>query len=190
MTIENLKKSLEKSLVIKKGKYSYMVHPLTDGIPLVEPQLLREIVNEMKHRVRLFFPFDKILTIEAMGIPIASALSLDLNIPFVIVRKRPYKFIDEIEINQKTGYSESKLFINGLGTGDKIIIVDDIISTGGTLTSIISVLKKKNIEIMGIIVLFDKGDKAKSIEDEFKIRVEALLKIDIKDNLIKIKSVS
>jgi adenine phosphoribosyltransferase len=190
MTLKKLKKSLNDSSVIKKGNYSYMIHPLTDGIPYVEPDLLREIIEEMKSRIELFGPFDKILTIEAMGIPIASALSLNLNIPFVIVRKRTYDIIDEIEIEQKTGYSESKLFINGLKIGDRIIIVDDIISTGGTIKSILTALVKNNIIIEGIIVLFDKGDEVEKIKEEFKIKVETLVKIEIIDNLVKIKNVS
>ena len=190
MKLENLIKSLEKSLVIKKGKYSYIVHPLTDGIPLVESNLIREVTHEMKSVIKDFFPFDKMLTIEAMGIPLASALCLELDIPFVIVRKRSYGFSDEVEINQKTGYSDTKLFINGLKSGDRIIIIDDIISTGATLKSIISTLKKLNIDIRGIIVLFDKGEAVRDIEYEFNVKVETLLKIDVKDNLVKIKNVS
>jgi adenine phosphoribosyltransferase len=190
MTLENLKKSLEQTLVIKKGKYCYMVHPLTDGIPYIDPDLLREITNEMRTRIKSFLPFDKILTIEAMGIPIASALSLELNIPFVIVRKRQYNFPDEVEIHQKTGYSEAKLFVNGLKQNDKIIIVDDIISTGETLKSVISILKKKKVDIKGIIILFDKGAAVKDIENKFHLKVKTLLKIDVKDDLVKIKNVS
>ena len=103
MTLEILKKSIEESSIIKKGNYSYLVNPLTDGIPSVQPQLLQETINEMKNRIKKFFPIDKILTIEAMGIPLASALSLEINIPYVIVRKRPYNLPNEIIINQKTG---------------------------------------------------------------------------------------
>ncbi len=189
MTLEILKKSLEKSFVIKKGKYSYIVHPITDGIPEVEPDLLNEITNEMKIRIKKFIPFDKIVTIEAMGIPLASVLSLELNIPYTIIRKRPYNFSDEIKINQKTGYSESKLFINGLKQGDKIVIVDDIISTGETLRSVISALKKNKIVIKGIIIVIDKGESVKKIKEEFKLEIELLINIDTKGDVVKIKKI-
>jgi len=190
MTLEILKKSLEESLVIKKGKYPYLVHPLTDGIPSVQPSLLRETINEMKKRTKKYFPIDKILTIEAMGIPLASTLSLELNIPFVIIRKRPYNFSDEMKIDQKTGYSESELFINSLKPKEKIVIIDDIISTGRTIKSVISSLKKINIDIRGVIIVIDKGTAVKNIEKEFNVKVEALINIEIKDGLIKIKNVS
>ena len=137
----------------------------------------------------MFFPIDKILTIEAMGIPLASALSLELNIPFVIVRKRPYNLPNEIIINQKTGYSESRLFINGLKPKEKIVIVDDIISTGGTLKSIVSALLKNSILIKGIIIVIDKGKAVRNIEEEYNIKIETLTKIDIEDGLVKIKNI-
>jgi adenine phosphoribosyltransferase len=57
---------------------------------------------------------DKIVTMEAMGIPLATALSLKLKIPFVIIRKRTYGLPGEIDVEQITGYSKSKLYINGL----------------------------------------------------------------------------
>lgn len=190
MTLEILKKSLEKALVIKKGKYSYIVHPITDGIPTVKPKLLREIVSEMKKHIKKFLPIDKIITIESMGLPLASVLSLELNIPFTIIRKRSYNFSDEIEIDQKTGYSESKLFINGLEPKDKIVIVDDIISTGRTIKSVISALKKNKIEIRGIIVVIDKGKAVKNIEKKFNVKIETLINIDIIGNKINIKNIS
>jgi adenine phosphoribosyltransferase len=190
MTLEILRKSIEESSIIKKGNYSYLINPLTDGIPSVQPQLLHETINEMKNRIKKFFPIDKILTIEAMGIPLASALSLEINIPYVIVRKRSYNLPNEITINQKTGYSESGLFINGLKPKEKIVIVDDIISTGGTLKSIVSSLIKNSIKIKGIVIVIDKGKAVKNIEKEFNLKIETLIKIDIEDGLIKIKNIS
>jgi len=37
MSLEKFKKSLQKVPVIKKGDYSYIVHPITDGIPEIKP---------------------------------------------------------------------------------------------------------------------------------------------------------
>ena len=59
-----------------------------------------------------------------MGIPLAAALSLKMNIPFIIIRKRSYGLPGEVDVEQITGYSKSKLYINNLKKGDNIIIVD------------------------------------------------------------------
>ena len=47
---------------------------------------------------------DKIVAVEAMGIHLATALSLATDIPFVVIRKREYGLEGECEVYQKTGY--------------------------------------------------------------------------------------
>jgi len=41
--LERLVGSLEASPVMRRGEYDYFIHPITDGVPLVEPALLREV---------------------------------------------------------------------------------------------------------------------------------------------------
>jgi len=131
---------------------------------------------------------DKIVTIEAMGIPLATTLSLNMNIPFTIIRKRKYDFPDEVSVEQTTGYSNSKLYINGLKKGDKIVIVDDVLSTGGTLRAVLTALKKMGVVIKGVFIAVNKGNVAKEIMDESNVSIITLVNIDIIDGRVAIKS--
>ena len=140
MSLEHLKKSLEEAPILKKGAYRYVVHPITDGIPEIKPELLEEVTCEMKKIIENCGQIDKIVTIEAMGIPLATTLSLNMKIPFTVIRKRQYGLPDEVSVEQITGYSKSKLYLNGLKKGNKIVIVDDVLSTGGTLRAVLSSL--------------------------------------------------
>ncbi len=189
MSLEYLKQSLIDAPIVKKGDYSYVVHPITDGVPEIKPDLLNEVAEEMQKRIEKCGSFDKIVTIEAMGIPIASALSLKMNVPFVIIRKRSYGLSGEINVEQTTGYSKSKLYINGLKKGDRIIIVDDVLSTGGTLSAIISTLKNLGVLIKGIFIVVDKGNATKKIIEKFKINIDILAYIDIVDHKVVIKKI-
>ena len=130
---------------------------------------------------------DKIVTIEAMGIPLATTLSLNMNIPFTIIRKRKYDFPDEVSVEQATGYSNSKLYINGLKKGDKIVIVDDVLSTGGTLRAVLTALKKMGVVIKGVFIAVNKGNVAKEIMDEFNVSITTLVNIDVIDGRVAIK---
>lgn len=188
MSLDILKKSLKEAPIVKKGDYHYVVHPITDGIPEIKTELLNEIVCEMQKRIEKCGPVDKIVTMEAMGIPLATALSLNMDIPFTIIRKRKYGLPDEISVEQVTGYSKSKLYINGLEKGDKIVIVDDVISTGGTLRAVISVLKKIGVIIKGVFIAVDKGNIARKIMGESKITIDTLVNIDIIDGKVVIKN--
>jgi adenine phosphoribosyltransferase len=179
MNLDKFKKSLQKSSVIKKGEYHYIIHPIADGIPEIKPGLLHEIVGEMKRHIQPLGHIDRIVTIEAMGIPIATALSLDLHIPFTIIRKRKYGLKDEITIEQETGYSKSKLYINGVKKGQNIIIVDDLISTGDTLQGILSAFTVLGVNIKGIFVAINKKYKSEHRNEIDNKTVVSLASIDI-----------
>ena len=188
MSVTLLKKSLLEAPIVKKGEYHYVVHPITDGVPEIKPDLLNEVTSEMQNLIEKCGKIDKIVTMEAMGIPLAAALSQKMNLPFTIIRKREYGLPQEVSVKQVTGYSKSKLFINGLKKGDKIVIVDDVLSTGGTLRAVLQVLKKMEIAIKSVFIAVDKGNLAEKIEKESKIPIKALVKIDIINGKVVIKT--
>jgi len=187
ISLEKLKKSLEEASVVKKGEYFYVIHPITDGLPYIKPDLLEEVTCEMQKLIEKCGQIDKIVTMEAMGIPIATILSLNMNIPFTIIRKRKYDFPDEVNVEQKTGYSNSKLYINGLKKGDKIVIVDDMLSTGGTIRVVLTALKKMGVIVKGVFIAVNKGNAAKEITNESNVSITTLVNIDIIDGRVAIK---
>jgi adenine phosphoribosyltransferase len=181
-------KSLYEAPIVKKGDYDYVIHPITDGVPYITPELLKEVANEMKKHIKKDGKFDRIVTMEAMGIPLATALSLDLGIPFTIIRKREYGLPGEVSVEQVTGYSKSKLYINGLQKGDKIVIVDDVLSTGGTLRAVLSVFKKMNVNVIGVYIAINKGSHIQEISKEFDVPITSIVDIDVVKGEVVIRS--
>ena len=181
MKFEKLRKSLQEAPIIKIGDYDYVIHPITDGIPMIESGLLREITTELKKLVKQCGWVDRIVTMDAMGIPLATALSLELDIPFTIIRKKEYKLPGEVAVEQVTGYSKAKMFVNGLRKGDHIVIVDDVLSTGGTLRAVLSVLKKIGVVVEGVFIVIYKGKCIESIMKESNVVIKALITIDVRD---------
>jgi len=120
--------------------------------------LIREVISQIIRMADL--DVDKIVTIEAMGIPIGMALSLATDIPLVIIRKRKYGLPGEIEVSQVTGYSKSDLFLNGIEKGDRVIVVDDVVSTGGTALATLDALKAAGAIIKDLVVVIERGDGA------------------------------
>jgi adenine phosphoribosyltransferase len=154
--LEKLKRSLLEAPVFKRGSYNYFIHPITDGVPEIRPELIREVTANIVRIANL--EVDKIVTVEAMGIPIGIGLSIICDIPLVIIRKRKYGLPGEIEISQKTGYSKSQLFLNGINKGDRVIVVDDVISTGGTLLATLESLKAAGAIVKDIVIVVQRGD--------------------------------
>jgi adenine phosphoribosyltransferase len=154
--LERLKRSLLAAPVFKRGSYNYFIHPITDGVPEMEPELIREVAT---HVVRIAdLDVDKIVTVEAMGIPIGTALSLMADVPMVIIRKRKYGLPGEIEVSQVTGYSKSQLFLNGIKKGDRVIVVDDVVSTGGTLQAVLQSLQVVGAVVKDVVAVIQRGD--------------------------------
>ncbi len=171
-----LEASLEHTPVIKRGDYPYFVHPLTDGVPPLEPTLLKEVVEAMVALADL--DCDCILTAEAMGLPLSTALSLRTGLPLNIIRKRPYLMDGELKLQQQTGYHKGPLYINSLSAGDRVLIVDDVVSTGGTLKAIVAGLRELKVVIQDLIVVFEKCD-LETLEAKLEMPVKTLLKIEI-----------
>jgi len=182
MALEELKASLTESSIVRRGDYDYIVNPVTDGIPMVRPTMLKEIVDAMCQISD--FDCDYFITVEALGLPLATALSLKTGKPFNVVRKRMYGLPGEINISRLTGYSKSSLFVNGVKPGDRVIIVDDVVSTGGTLWALVEALDKIGVKIADILVVVEKTDRKAEIERKLGIQVKTLVKVDIVDGKV------
>lgn len=186
--LEKLVKSLEEAPVVKKGDYNYFVHPVTDGVPLVEAEILREVAKAVSKCADL--RVDKIVCVEAMGIHLATAISLETEIPFVVVRKRFYGLEGEVAVHQTTGYSEGELYINGLKSGDRVFLVDDVVSTGGTLTAVLKALKKMGTEIVDVMTIIEKGEGKEIVERETGIPVKTLVRANVIDGRVVVEKIT
>jgi len=184
--LDEVKKSLEASPIVKKGEYNYFVNPISDGVPAMEPKMLRELALAVHKHADL--DIDKIVAVEAMGIHLATALSLTTDIPFVVIRKRQYGLEGESEVYQKTGYGSSNLYINDLHPGEKILLIDDVVSTGGTLIALIDTLKDLGLDIKSIVAVIEKGEGKKIVEKETGMDVLSIVKLDVVDGKVVIES--
>jgi adenine phosphoribosyltransferase len=183
--LEKLHESLLSAPIVRRGDYNYFIHPISDGVPFLEPELLEEITTRITEIADM--DIDRILTIEAMGIPLATSLSMRTGIPFSIIRKRQYALDGEIVISQKTGYSKGELYVNAVKKGDKVLIVDDVISTGGTLLALMSALRDAGVKISDVIVVIERGEGASRLRD-MGFKVKTLVRISVNKDRVSIEA--
>lgn len=179
--LEILKKSLYDSPVVRKGDYNYVVHPITDGVPEIKPALIRAVVAYIMRIADL--DVDKIVTVEAMGIPLGVPLSLALDIPLVIIRKKKYSLPGEIEVSQVTGYSKAQLFLNGIKPKDRVLIVDDVISTGGTVLAVMESLKAAGADVKDIVMVVEKGPGAQRLRT-MGYKIKTLVRVEVDETKV------
>lgn len=181
-----LTQSLMDAPIIRRGDYHYFIHPVTDGVPELAPALLTEIADHITELVDT--DVDRIVAIEAMGIPIGTALAMKTGIPLVIIRKRQYNLPNEIAVHQRTAYSKGELYLNGINKGDRVLIVDDVISTGGTMKAVIQALELAGAEISDTIVIIERGEGASDLRAAGN-PVKTLVSVDVDAQGVTIKSV-
>ncbi|MBN1539114.1 MAG: adenine phosphoribosyltransferase [Candidatus Thermoplasmatota archaeon] len=179
-SMKDLIASFQKIPIVKSGDYNYFVHPLSDGIPAISPSLLAGASECMMELFPDRDEFDLMVTAEAMGIPLAAALSTLISKPFSIARKRSYCLPGEITVGQETGYSSSKLHLNLPGSGGRSVIVDDVLSTGGTLRALVKGIRRSGWCVDRAFFLFNKMEKVpkNELEEEVELRITSLLDIE------------
>ena len=103
---------------------------------------------------------DYIGGIDARGFIIGAALALTREIGFVPVRKKgklPYDTIAE-DYALEYGTATLELHTDAVSTGSKVLIVDDLIATGGTAIATVNLFRKLNADVVGCAFLVDLPD--------------------------------
>ena len=181
-----LTQSLLDAPIVLRGDYHYFIHPITDGVPELTPALLSEIADRIIELVDT--DVDKIVTIEAMGIPIGTVLSMKTGIPLVVIRKKQYNLPNEIAVHQHTGYSKGELYVNGISKGDRVLVVDDVISTGGTMKAVVQALELAGALICDIVTVIERGEGVSDLHAAGH-DVKTLVSVDVDAEGVVIKSV-
>ena len=181
-----LQDSLRGSPIIWKGEYPYFIHPISDGIPRMDADVLRatrDLIVEMVDWSKI----DLIVSVEAMGLPLLAAVGDATGKPTVVIRKREYGMEGEVRVDVSTGYSQSTTYINDISPVERILIVDDVISTGGTLEPILVTLEEMGVSLQDIVIAIEKGEGRERLAKErpgWPIRT--LARIDIFDGRVEI----
>ena len=103
---------------------------------------------------------DKIVAIESRGFIIAAPLAYLLNVGLVLIRKPgklPSKTIDQ-DYELEYGTDRIEVHTDAINKGDKVLIVDDLIATGGTAEATVKLVKKMRGEIIECCFVIDLPD--------------------------------
>jgi adenine phosphoribosyltransferase len=111
--------------------------------------------------------YDLLVTAEAKSIPLAHALSVETKKPYVVLRKtyKPYMgdALKAETLSITTGQPQTLILDEKdiqLMKGKKVVIIDDVISTGSTLQGMRMVLDKAGASVAGEAAIFTEGDRA------------------------------
>lgn len=110
------------------------------------PELLTEIARRIVERLPA--GITRIAGVELGGVPLATAVSLQSGLPFVIVKK------------ERKGYGTDKAIEGALASGDTIVLVEDVATTGGGAIAAAEQLVAAGAKIVKVIGVVDREEGA------------------------------
>lgn len=101
--------------------------------------------------------YDRIVGLDARGFPMAGAMSVMTGKPFAMARKKGKLPGETIftEYELEYGTDELHLQIDSVLDGDRVLMIDDVIATGGTLEAATSLVERMNGNVVGILSIMD-----------------------------------
>ena len=137
----------------KKGIIFKDITPL-----LADASAFRKIINTLKERYSAK-QIDRVVGVEARGFIFASALAYALEAGTTMVRKPgklPYSTFQET-YSLEYGTDTIEIHQDAFQPGERIVVIDDVLATGGTLAATLNMIRKnfKSVEILEVAFLIE-----------------------------------
>ena len=132
-------------------------------------ECIKQIVERSKK-----FKFDKIAAIESRGFVFASAVSYILKKPFIMLRKKNKLPADVHSVDFELEYGTATIEVHkdSIDKDENILIIDDLIATGGTAEAAAKLIEMSNGNVSAfifVINLFDLGGSDNLIKKNYKV---------------------
>ena len=142
-----------------------------------DEKAFEETINQIVDRSKKF-KVEKIAAIESRGFVFASAVSYILKKPFIMLRKKNKFHADTYSADFELEYGKATIEVHkdSINKKESVLIIDDLIATGGTAEAAAKLVKMSNGTVAGfifVINLFDLGGNNNLIKSGYK--VESLL---------------
>ncbi len=136
-------------------------------------EAFKECINQIIERTKKF-NFDKIAAVESRGFVFASAISYILHKPFIMLRKKnklPAE-VHSVDFELEYGTATIEVHKDSFKENENILIIDDLIATGGTAEAaakLIEIAKSKVAGFIFVINLFDLGGTNNLLKKGYKV---------------------
>lgn len=115
-------------------------------LSLSYPEIRTYIKRGLSNLVNLHFPAaEAVAGVATAGIPQGALIADELGLPFAYVRSKP------------KGHGMENLIEGTLATGSKVVVVEDLISTGGSSLKSAEALRSAGFEVLGMVSIFTYG---------------------------------
>ena len=124
---------------------------------LADPAAFAAVVSEFSSLAGRLGPVDKIVGIEARGFILAAPVAVQLGVGFVPVRKEGKLPGATLQASYALEYGEATIEVvaDAFAAGDRVLVIDDVLATGGTAEATIDLVRRAGAEVVGVAVLLE-----------------------------------
>jgi adenine phosphoribosyltransferase len=133
---------------------------------LGDVELVQAASKGLTEKLAAYKP-DVLITAEAKSIPLIYQLAVDMKLPYVVLRKSYKSYMGDAvkaETESITTGSTQTLYLDekdrALVSGKRVVLVDDVISTGSTLEGMKSIIEQTSAEVIAQAAIFTEGNDA------------------------------
>jgi len=151
---------------LASGKHSsyYVDLRLVPSYPIEFRKMVKFLENEIGQDIGLD-NFDSIVSVPTGGLVIASALAIETVKPLIYVRSKP------------KDYGTSKSVEGKIHEGMKVVMIDDVATTGGSVVNAIKSLKEVNISVKDAYVIVNRMEGADEALLELGVKMHSIINI-------------
>lgn len=176
--------------LIKIKNRNYIINPLLDHAPETDYNLMKDVVVELTKIISLGSS-NKIIGEEDRGGYIAALMAYKNKKSLAMVKWNPGGLKGDFGINFRNAYTNGRMYVHGVKKGENVILVEDIVDSGGTLIAMIKLLKKSGVNVCDVVAIAEKIEYAgcARIKKETGVNVRCLLQVSCTGKQSKVISV-
>jgi adenine phosphoribosyltransferase len=172
----------QRARVIKHGSRLTTVNGFTDQSEPLDPTLLLGLSRLIEERLG-DLEYDVIAGEEDKGAHIATAYSIWTGKPLTLARWYVYPIESgnprAAVASIQSEYFDGKLALNGVTPGTRYLLIDDTLSTGGTIIALTQAIQAQGGKVVGVLAVVEKVDSrgAERVLAETGLHVQTLLRV-------------
>lgn len=141
----------------KKSKYYIDIKKAS-----TDPKTLKLIARQAALRVKEM-DINTVTGVELGGVPLATAVSMETELPLLIVRKTV------------KDYGTKSRFVGDIKSGDKLVMLEDVTTSGGSVIDAIQIVRETGAEVKYVICVVDREEGAKENLKELNVELLPLV---------------
>lgn len=168
-------------IVLNGTNYRFRLYSVGERGGSVEPELIDEVVDGLAEEITaLGADLDYLVTVEPGGTRWVFSVAQKLRKPVKIVNLEPSGAEGQLHVSQHGSfYTNRELYFPTLEPDKRVVVLDDVVSTGGTMRTLVTSLRDLcKVEVVGVCCIVDKTGASELIHQDEGIPVRSLIKVD------------